>query len=94
MKNEYFFSNLKNDYPKDSEIDSTKDIFIFFSIKNGDKLTKLYLKSDVPLLADIFDKILKVSIKEIDFNPLYCVSLPGYTWQCELNYVDFDLQTF
>ena len=52
-----------------------------FNIKNGE-LTQLYLKSDVSLPACVFEKLIKVSINELDINPLYCVSLPGYTWQC------------
>ena len=41
-----------------------------FSIKNGKELTQLYLKSDVILLSDVFEKSLKVSVKKFGFNPL------------------------
>ena len=44
-------------------------------------------------MADIFEKFLKVSIKEIDINSLYCVSLPDYTYQCGLKYTDPKLKT-
>ena len=50
----------------------------------GKKLTRLYLKSDVSSLACVFQIFKKVSINEFDIIPLYCVSLPGYTWQCVL----------
>ena len=53
----------------------------------------MYFKSDVILLADVFEKFVKVSTKEYKINPLYCVSLPGYTYQCALKYTDFKLQT-
>ena len=56
-----------------------------FNIKNGEELTQLYLKSDVLLLTCVFEKFIKVSLNEIGINPLYCVSLPGYTWQCGSN---------
>ena len=32
-------------------------------------------------------------VKEFDNNPLYCVSLTGYTWQCGLKYTGINLQT-
>ena len=64
-----------------------------FNIKSGKELTKLYLKSDVILLADVFKKFVKVSTEEYGINPLYCVSLLGYTYQCALNYSDIKLQT-
>ena len=37
--------------------------------------------------------LVKVSSEEYRINPLYCVSLPGYTYQCALKYTDIKLQT-
>ena len=88
-----FFSKLKNGYPDDGEIQRTWDIVEKINIRNGEELTEIYLKSDVLLLACVFEKIIKVSVNESDINPLYCVSLPGYTWQCGLNYTGINLQT-
>ena len=45
------------------------------------------------LLACVFEKFLPVSIKEFGINSLYCVSLPGYTWQCGLKFTGINLQT-
>ena len=70
----------------------TKLITKIFDIKNGEELIKLYLKSDVVLLNDVLAKFIKVSIIEIRNTPLYCVSLPGYTWQCGLKNTDKKLQ--
>ena len=52
------------------------------------------MKSHVLLLACVFEKFMKVSINEIGIIALNCVSAPGYTWQCGLNYTDVKLQTF
>ena len=51
------------------------------------------MKSDVLLLACVYEKFVKVSVNEYENNPLYCASLPGYTWQCGLKYTDIKLQT-
>ena len=88
MKKEDFFSKLENDYLDDEETQRTMDIFKKFNIKNGEELTEIYLKSDVSLLACVLEKFIKVSVNEFDVNPLYCVSLPGYTWQCGLKDTD------
>ena len=56
-------------------------------------MTELYLKSDVVLLADVFEKFIKISVEEYEINPTYCVILPGYTWQCGLKYTEIKLQT-
>ena len=69
------------------------DIIRRFNIKNGEELTQIYLKSDLLLLACVFEKFINVSVNEFDINPLYCVSLPGYTWQCGLKYTGINLQT-
>ena len=93
LENKDFFSKLKNGYPDDKEIQRTKEIINIFNIKDGKELTELYLKSDVILLADVFEKFIRISVEEFGINPLYCVSLPGYTWQGGLKYTGINLQT-
>ena len=44
------------------------------------------------LLSCVFEKFIKVSQNEFKINPLYCVSLPAYTWQCGLKYTGINLQ--
>ena len=83
---------MKNIFPDHDEIERTEEIIEKFNIKNGEELTEIYLKNEVLLLACVFEKIIKVSINEFDINPLYCVSLPGYTWQCGLIYTGINLQ--
>ena len=61
-------------------------------IENGEELTKLYLKSDVLLIACVFEKIIKVSVNEFVINPLYCFSFPACTWQCGLKYTGINVQ--
>ena len=93
LKKEDFFSKLKNGYLDDDEIERTREIIKLFNIKDGEELTKLYCKSDGILLVDVFEKFVKVSTEEYKINPLYCVSLPGYTYQCALKYTNIKLQT-
>ena len=93
LKKEHFFSKLKNKCPDVEEVERTMDFIKRFNIKNGEELTEIYLKSDVLLLTCVFEKNIKVSVGEFRINPLYCVSLPGYTWQCGLKYTGNNLQT-
>ena len=81
LKKEHFFSKLKIGYPDVEEIERTMDIIKRFKIKIGEELTEIYLKSDVLLLACVFEKFIKVSVNKFGINPLYFVSLSGYTWQ-------------
>ena len=84
LKKENFFSKLKIDYPDDEERERTKQIVIMFNIKSGTELTEIYLKSDVLLLACVFEKFIEVSFNDFGIYPFYLVSLPGYTWECGL----------
>ena len=93
LNKEDFFSKLKDECPDDEEIERTKENIKVFDIKNGEKLTKLYFKSDVILLADVIEKFVKVSFEEYGINRLHCVSLPGFTYQCAFKYTDIKLQT-
>ena len=94
LKKEEFFRKLKNGYPGDKEKERTKAVIKLFNIKNEENLTQLHLNSDVFLLACVFEEFIKVSINEFGINPLYCVSLFGYTWQCGLKYTGINLQTY
>ena len=93
MKKEDFFSKLKNECPDDDKIERTRESIKIFNNKNWEELTNFYCKNDVILLADVIEKFVKVSFEEYGINPLYCVSLPGYIYQCALKYTDIKLQT-
>ena len=75
---------MKNNCPEDDPMERTKEIIKLFDIKNGEELTKLYGKSYVISLTDVIEKCFKVSTEEYRINPLYCVKLPRYTYQCAL----------
>ena len=91
LSKEDFYSTLTQSYAADEEIERTNEIIKHFNIENGLQLTELYLKTDVLLLADVFENFIKVSTIEYGLNPLYCVSLPGYTWNCGLSFTGITL---
>ena len=93
LNKEDFFSKLKNNYPDDEEKQKTKEIIKKIDIKNGEDLTHLYLKCDVILLADVFEKFIKISFEEYGIDPLYCLSLRGNSWHCGTKNTDINLQT-
>ena len=67
------FNNLLNE--TDMDVDKrTIEIIKLYNLKNG----KEYL------LVDVFEKFIKISKQKQKNNPLYLVSLLGFTWQCGL----------
>ena len=55
LRKDDFFSDLKNSCPDGGEIDRSKQIVKIFDIKNGEELTRLYMKTDIILLVDVFE---------------------------------------
>ena len=93
LKNEFFFSKLKNGYPSDEEIERTKKIIKKFKVKNLEELTQFFFKNRCFITCLCVEDFIKVSVQEFGINHLCCVSLPGYTWQCGLKYSCINLQT-
>ena len=71
-------------------IERTKQKFKLFRNKNEEGLTRLYMKTDIILLADVFEKFIKVSNKDYGNIPLYCVSTCSYSLQCQnLQFINY-----
>ena len=56
LKKKDSFSKLQNAYLSDEESERAKELIKLFNIKNWEEITKLSLRSDVILLADVFEK--------------------------------------
>ena len=44
----------------------------------------LYMKWDILILVDVFEKFMRKAFNDLRRNPFYSVNLPEYTWQCGL----------
>ena len=51
-----------------------------FKMKHMGDYHSHYLKKDVLLLADVFEKFLETSLKYYGFDPCHYSSSPGLTW--------------
>ena len=60
---EEFFSNLNMEDITDADYIHSKRICEDFEIKNVDEYHDLYFKKDTLLLADVFEKFWKMSLK-------------------------------
>ena len=55
-----------------------------FNIKNLGEYHDIYLKTDVLLLCDIFEKFINVCLEYYDLNPCHYFSIPGLAWDAIL----------
>ena len=81
---EDYFSTLKQSYPDFEEIIRTQAIIVKNKITNLKELTMVYLKNDVLLLTDNFQKYIDTCKKAYGINPLYSYSTPSFTWKAGL----------
>ena len=51
-----------------------------------------YLKKDVLLLADVFEKLISKCIKHCELDPCHYFSSPGLSWDAMLKMTDVKLE--
>jgi len=64
-----------------------------FSIRTLGEYSDLYLKTDILLLADIFENFRDSCVASYGLDPAYYYTLPGFTWDAMLKHtrVNFEL---
>ena len=82
---ECFFNSLKNCSISDEEYQRTINVWNIFNIKNTGEYHDLYLKTDVLLLYDVFEKFINVCLMDYGLNPCHYFCSPGLAWDAMLN---------
>lgn len=52
----------------------------------------IYLKTDVPLLADIFENFRNTYMKSYELDPAHYFTTPGFTWDAMVKYTKVELE--
>ena len=89
---ESFFSSLTQKVITDKEYSHAQEVWKHYNCKTLKDYHNLYLKTDVMILADAFEKYRKFFLKHHKIDPCYCYSAPGLTWQCGLKYTGIELE--
>ena len=63
-----------------------------FNMKNMGDYHDHYLKKDVLLLADVFEKFIKTCLKYYELDPCHYFSSPGLSWDAMLKMTDVKLE--
>lgn len=85
-KKKYFFSKLTNSTISDNEYNFANQIWNEFNINNMREYTELYLKTDIILLADVFEQFRNVCLKIYKLDPAHYYTAPGLSWDAMLKY--------
>ncbi|XP_067208480.1 uncharacterized protein [Linepithema humile] len=87
--------SLTGETVSESDYAHATNVWQIFSIEDLGQYSDLYLKTDVLLLADIFENFRNTCIKSYGLDPAQYYTLPGYTWDAMLKYtgIKFELLT-
>ncbi|XP_047035542.1 uncharacterized protein LOC124641502 isoform X1 [Helicoverpa zea] len=86
-----FFNSLTSEHITDAEYQRAQKIWDAFKIDSLGRYNDLYLKSDVLLLCDIFEKFRQMCLKYYKLDPAHYVSSPGLSWDAMLLYTGVQL---
>jgi hypothetical protein len=86
---ECFYSVLNDEHVSDGDYDHATRVFEAFNCQSMDDL---YLKSDVLLLADVFENFRNVCLKAYNLDPCHFYTSPGLAWQACLKMTEVELE--
>ena len=79
-----FFSKLNNEHISDKDYEQAQNIWNKFNIMNLGEYHDLYLKTDVLLLADVFENFRKMCLDYYKLDAAHYFSAPGLAWDAAL----------
>ena len=81
---EEFFSMLRNGHIKDPEYKHTQEVWQNFGCKTVADYHKSYLRTDVLILAYVFQNFRKVCMNKHKLDPAWYFTSPGFAWDAAL----------
>ena len=88
-----FFSSLKDSGINEEQYDRTVNVWKVLKIKIFGEYHDMYLKTDVLLLTDLFEKFIKTCVDYYGFDPGHYFSAPGLSFDAMLKMTGVKLQT-
>ena len=79
-----FYSKLNNEDISDEDYEHAQKVWEAFDCKTLKDYHDLYLKSDVLLLADVFETFRGVCMTNYELDPAWYYTAPGLTWDAAL----------
>jgi len=91
---EEFYSSLTKQHISTEDYLHALQVWDTFNIKNLKEYHDLYLKTDVYLLADVFEKFRELCLRDYKLDPVHMLSLPSFTWEACLYKTQVELELF
>ena len=89
---EDFYSILNDEHISDKDYAHAQNVWNTFNLKNMGEYHDLYLKSDILLLADVFENFRKTCLQYYKLDPCHYFTSPGLSWDAMLKMTDIKLE--
>ena len=98
-KKKYFYSSLRDGkrdrsdgHISDEQYQHLQNVWDIFNFNTFEDFHNHYLKKDVLLLADVFEKFIFTCLKYYDLDPCHYFSAPGLSWDAMLKMTGVTLE--
>ena len=89
---EEFYSILNDEHISDKDYTHAQNVWNTFNLKNMGEYHDLYLKSDILLLADVFENFRKTCLQYYKLDPCHYFTSPGLSWDAMLKMTNIKLE--
>ena len=89
---ETFYSTLNNEGISKDYYAHAQKVWKLFNCKSLGEYHDIYLKTDVTLLADVFQTFRKTCMDAYKLDPLHYYTAPGLSWDALLKHTKIDLE--
>ena len=89
---EAFYSKLNNKNISDEDYEHAKKVWDVFEMKNLGDYHDLYYKSDVLLLADVFENFREICLRIYKLDPAHYYTAPSLSWDACLKMTSVELE--
>ena len=91
-KKQDFYSILNNEHISDEQYKHAQNVWDTFNLKTMGDYHDLYLKSDILLLADVFENFRKTCLQYYKLDPCHYFTSPGLSWDAMLKMTNIKLE--
>ena len=91
---EKFYSKLNDEHITDEEYAHAKTVWETFECKTMGDYHDLYVKTDVALLADVFENFRNLCQEQYGLDPAHYYTSPGLSWDALLKKTGVELELF
>ena len=87
-----FFNSLKDEHISEEDYAHAQNVFKQFGCHSLGDYHDLYVKSDVLLLADVFENFREICLNYYKLDPAHFYTAPGLSWAAFLKMTKVELE--